>query len=365
MFLLNSKNNLIISNTKLNKSVGGALFNENNNNSFIKLENVYSTTILDKEKDNLIGFGLAYLQSPNQLYCSLISIPKELENGFYNLKEKNNKEKQEDKQHNYLKIINFKQILPDLSTLPQYFTAFAEPLARPLLQCIVEELAKQCFGNTFNMELTKNMSVDIYDSNSGMEEYSTKLWRDSAGFIVTDRFRYFEIKIKKENLINLFKNNSSLLSSTISILPLNSQTKTLFSIYDQNISSFGRDDYLEFLFKLNGVTGFVAINNEDNQPLGYLIGLNEGGRILQCYAENGEIASLLLNSFILSNNDTTTTIYSMFIRICSSEKENKLNEKLMEKAENVIRVCRYHSRIFPTNIQWSKIFILNIGANLF
>nr|CAD2196055.1 unnamed protein product [Meloidogyne enterolobii] len=324
MFLLNSKNNLIISNTKLNKSVGGALFNENNNNSFIKLENVYSTTILDKEKDNLIGFGLAYLQSPNQ-------------------------------------IINFKQILPDLSTLPQYFTAFAEPLARPLLQCIVEELAKQCFGNTFNMELTKNMSVDIYDSNSGMEEYSTKLWRDSAGFIVTDRFRYFEIKIKKENLINLFKNNPSL-SSTISILPLNSQTKTLFSIYDQNISSFGRDDYLEFLFKLNGVTGFVAINNEDNQPLGYLIGLNEGGRILQCYAENGEIASLLLNSFILSN---TTTIYSMFIRICSSEKENKLNEKLMEKAENVIRVCRYHSRIFPTNIQWSKIFILNIGANLF
>nr|CAD2181980.1 unnamed protein product [Meloidogyne enterolobii] len=193
MFLLNSKNNLIISNTKLNKSVGGALFNENNNNSFIKLENVYSTTILDKEK----------------LYCSLISIPKELENGFYNLKEENNKEIQDKQQHNYLKIINFKQILPDLSTLPQYFTAFAEPLARPLLQCIVEQLAKQCFGNTFNMELTKNMSVDIYDSNSGMEEYSTKLWRDSAGFIVTDPFRYFEIKIKKENLINLFKNNPS------------------------------------------------------------------------------------------------------------------------------------------------------------
>jgi len=102
----------------------------------------------------------------------------------------------------------------------------------------------------------------------------------------------------RENLINLFKNNPSLFS-TISILPLNSQTKTLFSIYDQNISSFGRDDYLEFLFKLNGVSGFVAINNEDNQPLGYLLGLNEGGRILQCYAENGEIARFFSREFNL------------------------------------------------------------------
>jgi len=47
--------------------------------------------------------------------------------------------------------------LPDLSTLPQYFTAFAEPIARPLLQCIVEELARQCFGNTFNVNIFLNI----------------------------------------------------------------------------------------------------------------------------------------------------------------------------------------------------------------
>uniref|UniRef100_A0A1I8AYM9 DUF7596 domain-containing protein n=1 Tax=Meloidogyne hapla TaxID=6305 RepID=A0A1I8AYM9_MELHA len=293
-------NNLLLSNTKLNKAVGGALFNENNNNSFLQLENVYSTTILDKlkekeKKDNstIIGFGLAHLQSPNQ-------------------------------------IKDFKELLPDLTTLPQYFTAFAEPLARPLLQCIVEQLAKQSFGNTFDMEVTKNMSVDLYDSESGIDEYSNKLWRDSAGFIVTDRFRYFEIKIKKELLLSTINENNSSYLINYSILPLNSQTKTLFSIYDQNICSFGRNDYLEFLFSLNGANGMVALNNEDNQPLGYILALNDG-RILQCYAENGEIARSLLHSLIIANKDIL--IYSMFIRI-SSEEENKLNIKLMEKAEN-------------------------------
>lgn len=71
----------------------------------------------------------------------------------------------EQRPYSSLKIVNVRDTLPDLGSYPQYYRAFAEPAGRPLHQAIVDELIERTVGAA-NFELKRNVSVDVYDSDS-------------------------------------------------------------------------------------------------------------------------------------------------------------------------------------------------------
>lgn len=56
--------------------------------------------------------------------------------------------------------------LPDNSGLPQYYTAFAPAIAKPLLECVIDELINATVGN-YNVFMRRNLTVDLYDNESG------------------------------------------------------------------------------------------------------------------------------------------------------------------------------------------------------
>jgi len=56
--------------------------------------------------------------------------------------------------------------LPDLTGLPHYFTAFCEAAARPLLQCVIDELIENTCGH-YDVEMKRNITVDLYDTKAG------------------------------------------------------------------------------------------------------------------------------------------------------------------------------------------------------
>ena len=125
------------------------------------------------------------------------------------------------KEQSLLQISDIRQSLLDLSGLPQYFTAFAEPLGRPLLQCELKGpldctvFQRHCgpFGGRmlWNTECGTVPKLDggplrfgirvfriffCYYSLFRCQEHSDVLWRDFSGFVVADRFRYCEVNIK-------------------------------------------------------------------------------------------------------------------------------------------------------------------------
>ncbi|KAF7624664.1 hypothetical protein Mgra_00010065 [Meloidogyne graminicola] len=230
-----------ISNTKLNKAVGGAIFSENNNNSFLQLENVYSTTIYqNNEKENNCLIPVVILKRRRRK----------------NIKENN-------QQHSFLKIKNFYKSLPDLTTLPQYFSAFAEPLGSPLLQLIIEQLAKQCFGNTLNLELNKNITVDLYDFEL---ESENKLWRDYSGFLVTDRYRYIIGLLNKGKIIQCYSDNEKIANLLLySFIQLNNNLLN-YSMFIRDIPSIVKinDNELPELYCQPPICNIFLTNSEQN-----------------------------------------------------------------------------------------------------
>ena len=68
-------------------------------------------------------------------------------------------------QHAVFRVKNVLNKLPDLGSFPQYYRAFGEPLARPLHQCVIDELIKKTVGEK-DYEIKRNITVDLYDLNA-------------------------------------------------------------------------------------------------------------------------------------------------------------------------------------------------------
>jgi len=366
----------LVKNSKVDKALDGNLLPLNNNECFLNLGDVSSVTVVDDDPKGAVpvAFGLFNRCSSNQVYCSIVAVSPNYENNFVNTQKVKCKIAElgltddcSTNQHSLLKLTDVFPELPDLSGLPQYFSAFAEPVARPLLTCVVDQLIEQTVG-TFNVEMMRNLTVDLYDSHAGLHEHSDKLWRDFSGFVVADRFRYCEININRKTFLEVVKQGFKVAPAVKEILqddgtmmpyriePISKKNISLIAEYDQTIALMNREDYLEYLVGLTGVTGVVALDAQ-NQPQGYVLSLNE--RILQCYAEDVDVAShLLLENFA---NNTSVDQLSLFVRLGG----DWVAENLVEKATTVRRVRRFHTRIVPTSVKWSKIFAYNMGVHLF
>jgi hypothetical protein len=103
------------------------------------------------------------------------------------------------------------------------------------------------------------------------------------------------------------------------------------------------------------VQGTVALDAEQ-QPVGYVLSLND--RILQCYADNFEIASQIMIEHL-------KLMTSLSVKMFVAAHDQLYFEKLSNKAKSIRRVRRFHSRIIPSGVKWSQIFAFNIGVNLF
>lgn len=63
-----------------------------------------------------------------------------------------------------------------MSSLPQYYSAFAVRDVYPLHQCIVDTLIDNTVGHR-NMDMKRNITVDLYDTHTGYLFFAkTKKW---------------------------------------------------------------------------------------------------------------------------------------------------------------------------------------------
>jgi hypothetical protein len=106
-----------------------------------------------------------------QGYCAVISASNRYDNVFVNIEPVKTKteelgvSEESADQHTVFKIKNVLDSIPDLGSLPQYYRAFGEPIARPLHQCVVDELIKHTVGEK-DYDMKRNITVDLYDLNS-------------------------------------------------------------------------------------------------------------------------------------------------------------------------------------------------------
>uniref|UniRef100_A0A183BKY4 Glucosamine-phosphate N-acetyltransferase n=1 Tax=Globodera pallida TaxID=36090 RepID=A0A183BKY4_GLOPA len=304
----------LISSSKLERVLPGHLFPQNNNRGLTDLEDVCAITVVVSSADSkiaipsdsedtstaaeVVGFGLFHKCTPCQTYCSLVSVTKQFEQPFVNVERvaarqkakteaENERDAKKGGRHLLLRLTEVRESLPDLSTLPQYFTAFAEPCARPLLQCIVDEFVKVHFG-IHGMETLRNFTVDLYDSEAGIDEHPDTQWRDFAGFIVADRFRYCEIELDGQALLSAVDDVSVDVRPPVVVQPLSSSNRALFHDYDQSLSVIGREEYLDFLLNTAGMKAVIALDEQQRQPIGYVLAY--AGRVLQCYADEEKVA---------------------------------------------------------------------------
>ncbi|TMS37312.1 hypothetical protein L596_004268 [Steinernema carpocapsae] len=254
-------------------------------------------------------------------------------------------------------VFKITQVLEErtsLGGLPQYFAAFAERSAQPLLQHVVDQLLAHTVG-TKNMDVKKNITADLYSQdNKEYNTYDDALWRDHSGFVVTDRFRYYEIDIPKKTLLSIASKQASS-GVNLRFDNLNKKSESFFGDYDSSIAIVHRQDFLDFFMGLHGVQGTIAFD-EGSEPVGYVLSYND--RILQCYAETPSIGSELLARHVESMKFKNVKMFAKF-------DSEWMTQELLDAASSVRRVRRFHTRTMPAQVKWSKVFAVNAGLHLF
>ncbi|CAD5220940.1 unnamed protein product [Bursaphelenchus xylophilus] len=347
----------LVQDSKASRAFNGNLLPSNNNASVLDLENLRSITVVedDSKQSVPVAVGIFHSYTPNQYYCSAVATSDKYNDVFVNLAPIKRKAGEigvsEDVADNHYvyKVAEKKTELKDLSGFSPYYSVFGKPEATPLLQSVIDELIDNAGHKNFDMK--KNITVDLYVGEKSNDE-SIDLWRDKSGFVVSDKYRFLEYEVERPKLLSLLE--SSAKPSEYKFESLSAKTAVLFLDYDSNITVIDRQEYLEFLFGLQGVRGTVAIDAE-NQPVGYVLTLGE--RVLQLYADTEEIAESILLHHLRSE---TVPILQFFVI-----SNNELFKKISAIASNEKRVNRYHTRILPSNVKWGNVFFLNMGAHLY
>jgi hypothetical protein len=353
----------LVEGNKAESALCGNIMPANNNNSILALDDISTVTVLREEVTEAVpvAFGLVNQCSPVQVYCNVVVASNKYDDVFVTVEEVKAKgvplgaPEKTAHRHSVLQIANVVKELPDLSTLPQYFSAFQERSARPLHQCVVDALVDQTTGH-HNVSLKCNYTVDLYDKESDVsEKQSDDIWRDFDGFIVGDRYRYSQLEIQKNALVEVVRKYDQN-SFELRLEPLSAKTFSLFTDYDHSVTTMDREEYLEYLFALPGIAGTVALD-ESMQPVGYILSRQQ--HILQCYAESGEIMCRLFADHCSKMDAFTLTL---FIKL---DESVPVTEALRNAAKSCRRIRRFHTKTVPRTVEWTKVFSLNIGVNLF
>lgn len=345
----------LLENAKSDGILCGRLLPINNNTAFVHCEQVHTVTAIEEASCGAkpIAFGVFNVCSKNQTYFVLSECDRSYRKKFVEVEYEECAEsdmscKDRNRCFKITKVHDYDESHLDLDP---YYGSFADRTRQHVLTHVFDELVRMTLKTT-NMDLTKNITIDLYDPEE-FDEDQRDLWRDRTGFIVADNFSYYEITIKKDVLESLklewTQNNSSVKFEVLS--PGNE-----FNIFDfdSNTSLYNRQEYLEFLLNIKEMRGLIAF--QKNQPVGYALAL--GKRIIQCYADDEETASKLVTQIAKGISGDSVT---MFIR----GPGHWIAEQLLENAYTKRRVQRFHTRTLLSHVKWSSIFVLNVGLYLY
>ncbi|VDN04522.1 unnamed protein product [Thelazia callipaeda] len=346
-----------IQNTRFSENIlSGHFLPDNNNMAFVDSNNVATVVVLDNtatNKPTVAAYGAMHVCASNQAYLMFCECDAKYTEKSVTIKKCKYDEYSPERdgcRQRCWQICNIYDKDIDYSRLPEYFGAFEDRYQQHLLVHVYDQLVNATI-KTYNMDMCKNVTVDLYDID--FTDKTRWLYRDMMGFMVTDKKRYFEITINKSDLRAITENKRTK-SSDVSYMELNSENQLYFSDYDSMITVVNRHDFLEFLWGIDGMLGIVAVQNQ--QPIGYILALNN--HILQCYADTSDIACYLVCE--ISGKLSEEVPITMFMRECS----DWICSELLEKAQKIHRIHRFHSRILPTRVKWESVFLMNIGTNL-
>lgn len=349
----------LLQNSKYSSSIlCGRFLPDNNNVAFTDSNNVSAVAVLDNAETKpptVVAFGAIHLYANNQAYLMFcecdpkyaaksVAIERCDQNGCYLKMDKS--------RQRCFKISSVFEKDFDYSGLPDYFGAFEDRIQQHLLVHVYDQLVNASVKAS-NMDLCKNITIDLYDTEL-VTETERRLYRDQMGLIVTDKSRYFEIIIKKSDLRAITANKRKR-NAEVTYEELSLENQCYFFDYDSVVTFMNRRDYLDFLYNMNGMSGTVAI--EKQQPVGYALALSS--QVVQCYADSPEIACGLIDELIYKMSERIPVV--MFMRQC----DDWICNELLDKARQVRRIHRFHSRMLPARVKWENVFLMNIGAHIF
>jgi len=266
-----------------------------------------------------------------------------------------------------LRVKNIFDQPPDRTFLPMYIRVHFNPEERLPVEHLLDLLAHKTLGN-FNLELRKNITIDMFDSEGDA------FLRDKAGFIVSDRMRLEQATVDKKEFLSVLKPEKDVIVAEVT---KKSEWDELLE-YDATLSSHQRSEFLKFLFSKNKV--FAARWTNDKLPE-----KKGGGEEAEGEAKKRiKIAGYM----IVSQNIPSSADQQMFCLYASGKAiaEALVKAHLSQtKAKNLVfctalsqwdkvralksfkrrPIYRRHTRTIPPNVKWEQIFALNIGMNLF
>ncbi|TMS38849.1 hypothetical protein L596_005484 [Steinernema carpocapsae] len=156
----------------------------------------------------------------------------------------------------------------------------------------MDRLAEGVLGRG-NLELKKNVTIDLFDSASN------SLWRDHVGFIVTDKFQFFQLSMPAVKAAALLKPCTE---SQIKVVKGEDAENNVID-FDGTLSPLNRGDYVTFLMQNCTV---LSADRGDGGVTGYLIA--RGDNVMGVYAEDVSIAHALLKHYITEFNPSKVVL---------------------------------------------------------
>uniref|UniRef100_A0A0K0D6K8 Acetyltransf_18 domain-containing protein n=1 Tax=Angiostrongylus cantonensis TaxID=6313 RepID=A0A0K0D6K8_ANGCA len=229
------------------------------------------------------------------------------------------------------KIIRSVPYIIDYKASTLFETVFADHKGRSAFVHLIDVLSHCSVGRT-NMDLSKNMTIDLLNVDSIAHQEVVAQWRDVAGFIVSDKHRLEEVLVYRSNLLSL-----SDPASTIVIVSITKGNLVSVLDYDADLSIYDRSEHVTALIQTPGITGMLAL--DEGQPCGYALLCKN--RVLLLYANNEEIFKQLLSGIA---KDIVNDQCKMFLRLGA----HNVTEQIIEfKALEAVLATEV--AVFPLN----------------
>ncbi|KAK5965598.1 hypothetical protein GCK32_004423 [Trichostrongylus colubriformis] len=326
-----------------NYVLGGGLLPVNNNEAFIRDSTAVTVTIVD-ENERVIACGAISPYSMKQAYCVLGEVDDAFKNHTIWVEEAPNSKKES----RVYRITNSVPRIVD-NTAPTLFeTVFADHQGRPTILHLFDALVENTVGKT-NLDLTKNVTIDLLIHDDKRKEEITEQWRDISGFVVADKHRFEEVEVSRSYLLSLANEES-----TIETEPIDKSNLLPVLDYDAEASIYDRTEHVTALIHTPGVIGRTALRN--GQVCGYALACNN--RILLCYADDEEAFKQLVSSLAEGIKGHQC---KMFLRFDSHDVTQRIIENATERKE----VTRLHTRTNINGVKWSLIYCSNVGLHIF
>ncbi|XGW32944.1 hypothetical protein V3C99_017450 [Haemonchus contortus] len=326
-----------------NYVLGGGLLPVNNNEAFIRETTAVTVTILD-ENERVVACGAISPYSLKQAYCVLGEVDDAFRNHTIWIEEGPNSKK-ESRVYTIIKSVPY---IIDRTAPTLFETVFADHEGRPTILHLFDALVEGTVGKT-NLDLNKNVTIDLLINNEKRKEEIVEQWRDISGFVVSDKHRFEEVQVKRSFLLSFADE-----AMGVTTEPIEKENLLPILDYDAEASIYDRTEHVTALVHTPGVVGKMALRG--GQVCGYALVCKN--RILLCYADDEDSFKALVSS-VAENIEADEC--KMFLRFESHEATQRIIENATERKE----VTRLHTRTNINGIKWSLIYCSNVGLHIF